>query len=138
MISKPLRIFIIVVTGFMALTAMGGGVAMLTGLDEFPLEWLRNTPFESYTIPALLLVVVGISNLVATVTITRVSKQGFFATMLAGGLMAGYIVVEILILEQEPPGPTWTEYLYFGLGAAIVVTALYSWLRNASKDKTHG
>lgn len=131
------RILIVIVTGFMALTAIGGGVAMLTGLDEFPLEWLHNTPFQSYTVPALLLIVVGITSLVAAVTIFRSDKIGLVATMVAGILMSGYIVVEVLILEQEPPGPTWTEYVYFGLGAAMLVTALYSWSRNVSKDKSH-
>lgn len=33
-----------------------------------------------------------------------------------------------IILKQVPLGPTITEYLYFGLGSAIVVLTGHSWL----------
>ncbi len=46
-----------IVTAFIALTAIGGGVAILVGLDKFPLEWLHITPFKNYTIPAFILVI---------------------------------------------------------------------------------
>jgi hypothetical protein len=43
-----------VLEAFIALSAIGGGIAMLVGADKSPVEWLRNTPFSDYTIPALL------------------------------------------------------------------------------------
>jgi hypothetical protein len=42
--------------------------------------------------------------------------------------MVGYIVVEVLILKQVPPGPTWIEGVYFGLGLVIFGLAAYLWL----------
>ena len=61
---KKTRIIIGIIAGFIALTAIGGGIVILTGVDQFPLEWLEGTPFPDYTIPALLLsVVVGGSGL---------------------------------------------------------------------------
>jgi hypothetical protein len=46
-----------VVDVFVALTALGGGIALATGLeaDRFPLDWLRGTPFRNYVIPGLIL-----------------------------------------------------------------------------------
>ena len=126
-----LRIVIGLVTGFIALTAIGGGIALLIGVEDarFPLEWLEGTPFKDYTIPALLLaIVVGGSALIACVAIFTGHSLALLAAIVAGMIMVGYIVVEVLIFNQVPPGPTVTEYLYFGLGLVIVVLAGYSWL----------
>lgn len=50
------------------------------------------------------------------------------ASIVAGVIMMGYIVVEYLILKQSPPGPTITEYLYFALGLVTFGLAGYLWL----------
>jgi prepilin signal peptidase PulO-like enzyme (type II secretory pathway) len=39
--------------------------------------------------------------------------------------MAGYIVVEVVMLKQ---GVSWIEGLYFGLGLAISGLATYLWM----------
>jgi hypothetical protein len=125
---KSVRITIGILTAFIALTAIGGGSAMLAGVDRFPLEWLAGTPFNNYTIPALLLaVVVGGSALSAAVTIVTKRKIAVFASMAAGLIMVGYIVVEVMLLSQVPPGPTWVEGVYFGLGLLIFGLAVYLW-----------
>jgi hypothetical protein len=51
------RVVLVVFDAFAALTAIGGGIALIMGLESnrFPLEMLRGTPFSSYTMPALLL-----------------------------------------------------------------------------------
>lgn len=123
---KAYRIAVGFLTGFIALTAIGGGVALLTGAegDRFPLAWLQGTPFPDYTIPALVLaVVVGGSSLVACVAMIRGRRESVMASMLAGGVMIGYIVVEAIILKQEPPGPTPIEVFYFSIGLAILLLA---------------
>lgn len=76
---KGLRTVIGVLTGFIALTAIGGGIALLTGAEanRIPIEWLEGTPFKDYTIPALLLAIaVGGSSLVACVTISTGRNVG--------------------------------------------------------------
>lgn len=126
---NKVRITMGVLAGFIALTAIGGDIAILTGVDEFPLEWLKDTPFSDYTIPALLLtIVVGGSSLIAVITIFTGRKVGVLASMTAGLIMAGYIGVEVLILKQVPPGPTLIEGVYFGLGLVIFGLAAYLWL----------
>jgi hypothetical protein len=129
---KPIRIVIAVLTSFIALTAIGGGVAILTGADPFPPAWLAGTPFPDYTIPALLLAIgVGGSALLAAVLVLRPGRAGILATLAAGLIMAGYIVGEVLILKQTPPGPTWIEIIYFGLGLTIFALGVYLWLAEA-------
>ena len=130
MSNRLLRIALALLTGFIALTAIGGGIALLVGLEDsrFPLDWLRGTPFPDYTIPALILVVVvGGSALVACVSLIWVLRFRLVASLLAGIIMMGYIVVEYLILQQVPPGPTSIEIFYFALGALIGALAGYRW-----------
>jgi hypothetical protein len=38
--------------------------------------------------------------------------------------MIGWIVGEIVILKQTPPGPTWTEMCYCAVGVVMVVPGL--------------
>ena len=120
--SQGIRLGIVVLTGFIALTAIGGGIALLTGAggQRFPLEWLEGSPFLDYTIPALLLVgVVGGSSLLACLTILRTPQLGTLISMAAGLTLMGYIVGEVQLLRQVPPGPTPMEWLYFGLGLLV-------------------
>jgi peptidoglycan/LPS O-acetylase OafA/YrhL len=127
---KGLRILIGIITGFIALTAIGGGIALLSGAEDgrFPLEWLEGTPFKSYTIPALLLTsIVGGSSLLACIAIFRNLKAGILSSLTAGIVMVGFIVVEVLILNQTPPGPTPIEMMYFGLGLITFLLAGFLW-----------
>ena len=134
---KLVRIAIGVPEAFNALSAIGGGRALLLGTyqdgvlieaggrGQFPLEWLHNTPFSDYTIPALILAIgVGGSSLLATVTVFTGRKIGVLASIVAGLIMAGYIVVEVVMLRQ---GISWIEGLYFGLGLAISGLATSLW-----------
>jgi len=70
---KQVRIAIGVLAAFNALSAIGGGIVILHGTyqdgvlieaggrGQFPLEWLQNTPFSDYTIPALGLLISGLA-----------------------------------------------------------------------------
>ncbi len=102
------RLAIVVLAAFLALSAIGGGIAMLVGAIQFPLAWLRNTPFSDYTIPALALaIVVGGSSLLAAVTAFKGRAGGAIASMAAGLIMAGYEIVEVVTIKQV----VWAEAL---------------------------
>ena len=128
MTFKALRILIGIVTAFVALTAIGGGLALFFGLEasRFPVEWLQGTPFMDYTIPGLILAIaVGGSSLAATVLIFARNPAYPLVSMISGCLLVGFIIVEVLILKQVPPGPTVTELFYFVIGGLIILGALY-------------
>jgi hypothetical protein len=121
------RLIIGILTGFVALTAVGGGIALLSGAESsrFPLEWLRDTPFSNYTFPAIMLAfVVGGSSLLACLMIFMNLLKGILCAMVAGILLIGFVTVEIIILKQVPPGPTPIELLYIGIGIIISIIAL--------------
>lgn len=125
---KRVRSVIGLTGGFVSLTAIGGGIAILVGADRFPSSWLRETPFRDYTIPAILLAfAVGGSSLIAALSILTGGRGGVVAAMAAGIILVGYIAVEVLILKQVPPGPTTIEIFYFALGLLIFVLGAYLW-----------
>jgi len=121
-----LSVFLGILTGFVALTAIGGGIAILVELDKFPIEWLDGTPFKSFNIPAILLIVfVGGSTAMATINITLGKKNALRYSIVSGFLLTGFILVEILILKQVPPGPTPIEIFYLLTGIIISGLAFY-------------
>lgn len=100
---KLTRFAIGVPAAFNALSAIGGGMAMLLGTykdgilieagrrGQFPLEWLQRTPFSNYTIPALILTIgVGGSSLLAVVLVSAGREEGILASVAAGLVMAGH------------------------------------------------
>ncbi len=89
---KGFRIAIGVLTGFIALTAIGGGIALLTGAEanRLPIEWLEGTLFRDYTIPALVLAIaVGGSSLAACVTTIAGRNVGTLASKGNAGSYTG-------------------------------------------------
>ena len=126
---RTARIGLFTLDGFVALTAIGGGIALMTGLegDRFPSDMLRGTPFSSYLLPGLILAVsVGGSAGVAAVAILRSPPVGAVASLLAGVVMMGWIAGEILLLDQ-PSEPTGIEAFYFALGLLMAGVGLLVW-----------
>lgn len=123
--ARWLRITIGLLAGFVTLSAVGGGVAMLTGADSFPLDWLEGTTFPSYTLPAhVLAIIVGGTSLIALVAILRDHPLSGSFAVIAGFILMGFITIEVIILEQQPPGPTPTEVFYFVIGAILFLLGM--------------
>ena len=132
------RLAIGISEAFIALTAIAGGVLMLAGSyqngvlieaggrGQFPLEGLVNTPFTDYSIPALILAIcVGGSSLIGAVTIFTGREIGVIVSLVAGLILAGYIVMEVVMLRQ---GMSWIEGTYLCLGLLITGLASYLWM----------
>ena len=126
--GDSLRVALAVVDGSVALTAIGGGLALVLGLEatRFGPEWLEGTPFRTYLVPGLLLSLpVGGSAAVATVA-TILGWHGGLLSALAGLVLVGWIVGEVAILNQ--PAPTRTEGVYFVTGLFILALAgAFAW-----------
>jgi hypothetical protein len=116
------RLALVAIDAFAAVSAIGGGFALLSGLegDRFPTAWLTGTPFSSYMVPGLLLaLVVGGSAAVATAATLARPEGGAPASMAAGLILVGWIVGELLLLNQ-PTRPSWTEVLYACVGVLMI------------------
>ncbi|MGD0247569.1 MAG: hypothetical protein ABSB75_00805 [Candidatus Limnocylindrales bacterium] len=124
MSTRRTRLVLLAVDGLVALAAIGGGATMLTGLDKFPPAWLEGTPFSSYVIPGLLLALfVGGSAAVATATLLVARNWSGQASIVAGAVLMGWLVGEVLILKQ-PSAPSPTEVFFFVIGLIMLALGL--------------
>ncbi|MDQ1286509.1 MAG: hypothetical protein QG622_74 [Actinomycetota bacterium] len=116
----------LVLDGFVAVTAIGGGAALATGAEgtRFPVDWLRRTPWTSYLIPGLILAcVVGGSAVGAWIAVVRRRPSAGAATSVAAVLLAGQILGEVILLAQ--PGPiTPTEVFYLVVAAGMLLSGV--------------
>jgi hypothetical protein len=121
--ARGIRIALFAMSAFVAVTAVVGGLALVTGLegDRFLLSLLKRTPFSSYVLPGLLLIiVVGCSAALAVVALLRDRDSGAFASIVAGALLMGWIIGEALLLRQ----PSWFEAFSFALGLMMAALGL--------------
>lgn len=119
-----LRIAVLVVDGFTAVTAVAGGVLLATGREggRFPAEALRRTPFPDYVIPGWLLAcVVGGSAGAATVLTLRRPATGGLASAVAGVVLVGWVVGGELVLDlpQRAATDRVTDAVYITVGLAM-------------------
>jgi hypothetical protein len=111
-----------VLAGFVGVTAVLGGVELVTGYPvRQPVEWLAGTPFDSFVVPGFLLaVIVGGSAVVAFLAAIRSDPRWPWAAIVAGGVLCGWIVAEMVMLDQ-PTTPTVAEVAYLAIGACLLV-----------------
>jgi hypothetical protein len=112
---RVVRSALIGADGLVAVTAIGGGLALAGGLEgsRFPIDWLTGTPFASYLEPGLILAVfVGGSAAMATIVTVRSPSTGGWASVVAGLVLFGWILGEIGILTGDGQLVSATELFY--------------------------
>lgn len=126
-LSAVLRGTLLLLTGFLALSAVPGGIALLAGVYTPPVRELEGSIFSSFLVPGLaLLVVVGGSALLAFVLLVRRARLGPVTAGLAGAFVMAFEFVEVLAIGS-PPGPAFVmQALYFGIGLGLVCLSLLS------------
>ena len=97
--AKTLRYILGVLFAFATLNAFGGGYYGLAGAEGVPLEWLEGSPFDSYFIPSLfLMIVMGGSFLTASIANFAGWKRARFISMLTAVLAFVWIAVQVSII----------------------------------------
>jgi hypothetical protein len=116
---------LIVLSGFLALSAVPGGVTLLAGVYTPPVQQLKGSVFASFLVPGLaLLVVVGGTAVLAFVLLLRRRALGPAMAGLAGAFVMAFEFVEVLAIGS-PPGPAFVmQVLYFGIGLGLVCLSL--------------
>src|SRR5687768_15238336 len=96
------RVGLIGLLAFGALSTIAGGIALMTGDIALPPEWLDDTVFDSYTVPALILALgVGSTQLLALVAALRRLPWATIAAGAAGAVLMGWIIGEVLIVGSH-------------------------------------
>jgi hypothetical protein len=99
---KGVRLTLVVLETFVALTSILCGAGLAVGAIQFPLAWLQGMPFSDYTILGLVMAsIVGGSSLLAAATILTGREVGVLVSALAGLLLMGFEVVEVSIIDRN-------------------------------------
>lgn len=129
--KKILRVILIVLTIFLSLTAVLGGIGLLVNLNAPPVEMLIGSPFKDYTIPGLSLsLLAGGSALVAVTLLFRKNKFALLFSTTAGVVIMVFEFVEVLVIGSPAGIARILQIVYFGTGTAIVVASMGSWFLN--------
>jgi hypothetical protein len=122
--TQGTRIVLAVLLAIVALNAFGGGVYGLLGAEGVPPSWLEGSPFRTYVVPSLvLLVVVGGSAALAAVLVLRGAPMSLTAAVAAGAILLVWIVVQVAIIG-------WVSWLQPTMAlAAVAILGLASTLR---------
>lgn len=123
------HILLTLMVAFLALTAVAGGAALLTGDISPGPGLLAGSPFSSYLIPGLsLLVLVGGSALVATFLLLVRHRLGVALSAVAGVMIMGFELVEVLVIGSPAGLARNLQMFYFMLGLLIVALAGWMWV----------
>ncbi len=127
--NKIERYMLIIFDAFLAVTAIAGGIGLLTGILDPGTELLQGSPFPNYTIPGLaLLVIVGGSALLASGLMVRLPVLGVLASGFTGVMIMGFEIVEVLVIGSDPGIARNLQILYFTLGLLITLLAAILWM----------
>jgi hypothetical protein len=134
--NTGIRIALAVIEVLIGLSALGGGIAILTGMFDqwLPLAWLQGTPFSDYTIPGLLLlIVVGGGMLLAAATAFIQREWTLLLSMVMGLVMIGFEIFEVAIIDRFEqavvPTTLMQQILMSGLGLVICGLSASLWIK---------
>jgi hypothetical protein len=139
-----IRIALLVIEALIGVSCLQGGIGILQGTNPWlQVAWLAGTPFSDYTIPGLLLViVVGGSALLAAATVFIDGEWAVLVSALSGLLMAGYEVVEAILIDSKVgsdllPSALVTQLVFFVPGLAVFGLAAFLWMRDYRRQPFH-
>ncbi|AXH36085.1 hypothetical protein DVJ78_12255 [Humibacter sp. BT305] len=122
MSPQPIRIVLVVMLGFGAVSAVAGALmgALFDGAGV-PVEYLAGSPFTSYLVPGLILgLVVGGSQAVAALAVIWRTRTALLVAAVAGFGMLIWIFTELAIIGEY----SWLQTFYFALGALQLIAVL--------------
>lgn len=130
---RRLRIPLIALEAFVAVTAIYGAIFVV---PTIPRAWLHAgliAPFADTTIPALALgIICGCGALIALTSVLAWPVIGAVASVVAGAAMVVFELVEILVVgftaAMYPTQPVaWLQVVYIVVGSAMVVLGARLW-----------
>lgn len=103
-----------------ALNAIGGGLYGLAGAEAVPREWLEGSPFDSYFVPSLvLLVLVGGTFSVASLSVARGTRRDRPLALTAGAVALAWIAAQVAIIGYV----SWLQPAVALAGLAVIALA---------------
>ena len=128
--TVPVRIGLLVLTGFVAVSAIPGGIWVV---PTIPVDWIKAGPFTDFTLAAIALVGVGVFAAFVFVALLVRPWIGALGAVLAGMTMIVFELVEIGVVGFTliDPGPSyfqsWLQVVYLVVGTAQVLLGWRLW-----------
>ena len=89
------------VEAVIAINALYGGIGLMVNGMGMPSDWLEATPFQSWTVPGFfLLAVIAVPMSIAAIGELTRWRRADVASMAAGVVLIGWIVVQLLVLRR--------------------------------------
>jgi len=124
--KKTLYTTLIVLSIFLAVTAIPGGFCLLTGIAAPPVDELKGSIFADYTLPGLvLMIIVGGSALLTFVLLIRKYKYAVFYSAIVGLLIMFFEFVQVLAIGSPTGAGLVMQIIYFALGVVMVKWSLF-------------
>lgn len=120
--NAVLETLAMVVSGFIALTSILGGILLISGLenDNLGLDILKGTPFTDFFIPGILLIaIIGSSSTLALLGFIMNVHYKDYLGIISGLIVSVWIIIEISLLNQ--PSATIIEIIYLFSGILLVI-----------------
>jgi hypothetical protein len=116
---------LIFLTGFLALTALIGGFALVAGLNAPPVDQLNGSIFKDYTIPGIALgLLAGGSALLAAIMLIRKNPFAPLSAVLTGIIIMSFEFIEVLVIGSPQGIARNLQIFYFGIGCIIITLSL--------------
>lgn len=108
---------------FTGLTAVAGGITLLSSPRDVA-GLLEHSPFDSFVLPGLLLLlVVGVGNLAAAGMEARRFERSELAVLGAGATLTGWIVIQLAMIRTV----SFLQLIYFLIGAVTFGASIWLW-----------
>ena len=149
---KKIRNILLIVLGFLALGAIGGGIVLIispTGeLIGMPLSEFKNIPFSSFLIPGIILFsVLGLipllliiallkkpdSKLAEQINVFKDMHWSWTYSIYIAFTLIGWIHIELIFLQG---GVHWLQTFYMFYAILIIIIALLPQMRYFYKKKS--
>jgi hypothetical protein len=136
------RLTLVVLEAFVALTSIACGVGLAVGVVQFPLAWLAGTAFSDYTLPGLAMaIILGGSSLLAAEMVFTGREAGVVVSAIAGLLLMGCEVAEVVSIDRNLgnwlPLVVVLQAIYSLLSLTIVGLAVSLWRTEYRRQRFH-
>jgi hypothetical protein len=113
--------------GILALTAVAAiasGLYGSMGANRVPPTWLVGSPFDSYLVPSIVLLVgVGGALSAAAIAVFARSKAAAALSLSAGLVLLGWVFAEVIVIGYV----SWLQIAMAIVAKTVVVLALLEW-----------
>jgi hypothetical protein len=128
-IKKITIAILLFLTGFLSLTGLLGGIALVAGLNAPPAEQLNGSIFKDFTIPGIVLTLfVGGSALIAAILLIRKNVFAPLFSVLTGIIIMSFEFVEVMVIGSPEGIARNLQIFYFGTGIIISILSIIVWL----------